>query len=181
MLDCLTTSPGFLPTLCENWSGFFYVHWVWLSYTRDWRLKISSERLSNEDKAPCQRGLHNCRGRIWTHAEPPVWKFAVYTLALRPRGHDSSSTAISQTNWRTCVGQMEICDFPCNAPTYIKHDACWRICLEKVMKFQWTDLWTHWTLHPITFYLNLNNIHSFWLKFNATICWCWLWITTWTR
>ena len=33
-----------------------------------------------------------CRGGIWTHAEPPVWKFAVYTLALRPLGHDSSST-----------------------------------------------------------------------------------------
>ena len=32
-----------------------------------------------------------CRGGIWTHAEPPVWKFAVYTLALRPLGHDSSS------------------------------------------------------------------------------------------
>ena len=28
-----------------------------------------------------------CRGGIWTHAEPPVWKFAVYTLALRPLGH----------------------------------------------------------------------------------------------
>ena len=34
-----------------------------------------------------------CRGGIWTHAEPPVWKFAVYTLALRPLGHDSSSGA----------------------------------------------------------------------------------------
>ena len=32
-----------------------------------------------------------CRGGIWTHAEPPVWKFAVYTLALKPLGHDSSS------------------------------------------------------------------------------------------
>ena len=41
---CLTTSPGFLPALCEKWSGFFYVHRVWLSYTRDWRLKVSSER-----------------------------------------------------------------------------------------------------------------------------------------
>ena len=30
---CLTTSPGFLPALCEKWSGFFYVHRVWLSYT----------------------------------------------------------------------------------------------------------------------------------------------------
>ena len=32
-----------------------------------------------------------CRGGIWTHAEPPVLKFAVYRLALRPLGHDSSS------------------------------------------------------------------------------------------
>ena len=32
-----------------------------------------------------------CRGRIWIHAEPPVWKFAVYRLALRPLSHDSSS------------------------------------------------------------------------------------------
>ena len=30
-LYCLTTSPGFLPALCEKWSGFFYVHRVWLS------------------------------------------------------------------------------------------------------------------------------------------------------
>ena len=34
-LYCLATSPGFLPTLCEKWSGFFYVHRVFLSYTRD--------------------------------------------------------------------------------------------------------------------------------------------------
>ena len=54
---CLTTSPGFLPALCEKWSGFFYVHRVWLSYTRDRRLKVSSERLGNEDKAPCPRAL----------------------------------------------------------------------------------------------------------------------------
>ena len=43
-LYCLATSPGFLPTLCEKWSGFFYVHRVFLSYTRDRRLKVSSER-----------------------------------------------------------------------------------------------------------------------------------------
>ena len=54
---CLTTSPGFLPALCEKWSGFFYVHMVWLSYTRDRRLKVSSERIGNEDKAPCPRAL----------------------------------------------------------------------------------------------------------------------------
>ena len=53
-LCCLATSPGFLPTLCENWSGIFYVHRVFLSYTRDRRLKVSSERLGNEDKAPCK-------------------------------------------------------------------------------------------------------------------------------
>ena len=44
-LYCLATSPGFLPTHCEKWSGFFYVHWVFLSYTLDRRLKVSSERL----------------------------------------------------------------------------------------------------------------------------------------
>ena len=54
---CLATSPGFLPTLCEKWSGFFYVHRVLLSYTRDRRLKVSSERLGNVDKAPCPRAL----------------------------------------------------------------------------------------------------------------------------
>ena len=32
-----------------------------------------------------------CRGGIWTHAEPPVWKFASIHSALRPLGHDSSS------------------------------------------------------------------------------------------
>ena len=58
MFDWLTTSPGFLPALlCEKWSGFFYVHRVWLSYTQDRRLKVSSERLGNEDKVPCQRAL----------------------------------------------------------------------------------------------------------------------------
>ena len=56
-LYCLTTSPGFLPALCEKWSGFFDVHRVLLSYTRDRRLKVSSERLGNEDKAPCPRTL----------------------------------------------------------------------------------------------------------------------------
>ena len=59
---CLATSPGFLPTLCEKWSGFFYVHRVFLSYTRDRRLKVSSERLGNEDKAPCPRALLPGRG-----------------------------------------------------------------------------------------------------------------------
>ena len=61
-LYCLATSPGFLPTLCEKWSGVFYVHRVFLSYTRDRRLKVSSERLGNEDKAPCPRALLPGRG-----------------------------------------------------------------------------------------------------------------------
>ena len=57
---CLTGWPlhrDFSLLFCEKWSGFFYVHRVWLSYTRDRRLKVSSERLGNEDKAPCQRAL----------------------------------------------------------------------------------------------------------------------------
>ena len=69
-LYCLTKSPGLLPALCEKWSGFFYVHRVLLSYTRDRRLKVSSERLGNEDKAPCPRTLLPGRGirdqlRFW--------------------------------------------------------------------------------------------------------------------
>ena len=79
-LDCLATSPGFLPTLCEKWSGFFYVHRVFLSYTRDRRLKVSSERLGNEDKAPCPRALLPDQG---SNRGPPVWKSEA--LTARPR------------------------------------------------------------------------------------------------
>ena len=79
-LYCLATSPGFLPTLCEEWSGFFYVHRVFLSYTRDRRLKVSSERLGNEDKAPCLRALLPGRG---SNRGPPVWKSEA--LTARPR------------------------------------------------------------------------------------------------
>ena len=79
-LCCLATSPGFLPTLCEKWSGFFYVHRVFLSYTRDRRLKVSSERLGNEDKAPCPRALLPGRG---SNRGPPVWKSEA--LTARPR------------------------------------------------------------------------------------------------
>ena len=54
--------PGFLPySLREDEVGIFYVHRVFLSYTRDQRLrKFSSERLGNENKAPCPRAL-SCR------------------------------------------------------------------------------------------------------------------------
>ena len=79
-LCCLATSPGFLPTLCEKWSGFFYVHRVFLSYTRDRRLKVSSERLGNEDKAPCPRALLPGQG---SNRGPPVWKSEA--LTARPR------------------------------------------------------------------------------------------------
>ena len=79
-LYCLTTSPGFLPALCEKWSGFFYVHRVWLSYTRDRRLKVSSESLGNEDNAPCPRALLPGRG---SNRGPLVWKSEV--LTARPR------------------------------------------------------------------------------------------------
>ena len=75
-LYCLATSPGFLPTLCEKWSGFFYVHRVFLSYTRDRRLKVSSERLGNEDKAPCPRALLPGRG---SNRGPLVWKSEALT------------------------------------------------------------------------------------------------------
>ena len=70
------TSPGFLPTLCEKWSGFFYVHRVFLSYTRDRRFKDSSERLGNEDKAPCPRALLPGQG---SNRGPPVWKSEALT------------------------------------------------------------------------------------------------------
>ena len=79
-VNCLATSPGFLPTLCEKWSGFFYVYRVFLSYTRDRRLKVSSERLGNEDKAPCPRALLLGRG---SNRGPPVWKSEA--LTARPR------------------------------------------------------------------------------------------------
>ena len=36
------------PTLYEKGSGFFNVHGVLLSHTRDRRLKVSSERLGNK-------------------------------------------------------------------------------------------------------------------------------------
>ena len=47
-----------------------------------------------------------CRGGIWTHAEPPVWKFAVYRLALRPLGHDRSWVEVgrSLTRYRSLTG-----------------------------------------------------------------------------
>ena len=57
-----------------------YVHRVFLSYTRDRRLKVSSERLGNEDKAPCPRALLAGRG---SNRGPPVWKSEA--LIARPR------------------------------------------------------------------------------------------------
>ena len=81
-LCCLATSPGFLPTLCEKWSGFFYVHRVFLSYTRDRRLKVSDERIGNEDKAPCPRALLPGRG---SNRGPPVWKPEALTARLYVR------------------------------------------------------------------------------------------------
>ena len=81
-LCCLATSPGFLPTLCEKWSGFFHVHRVFLSYTRD---RVSSERLGNEDTTPCPRALLPGRG---SNRGPPVWKSEA--LTARPRRRVSS-------------------------------------------------------------------------------------------
>ena len=98
-LYCLTTSPGFLPALCEKWSGFFFVHRVWLSYTRDRRLKVSSERLGNEDKAPCPRALLPGRG---SNRGPPVWKSEVLTAwprqLLSCKEHNPSRLNIKDTS-----------------------------------------------------------------------------------
>ena len=83
---CLTGWPlhlDFSLLFCEKWSGFFNVHRVWLSYTWDWRLKVSYERLGNEDKAPCQRALLPRRDLN-----------SCGTSSMEVRGHDSSSFLI---------------------------------------------------------------------------------------
>ena len=59
---------------------FFYVHRVLLSYTRDRRLKFSSKRLGNEDKASCPRPLLPGQG---SNRGPPAWKSEA--LTARPR------------------------------------------------------------------------------------------------
>ena len=69
---------------CEKWSGFFYVHRVWLSYTRDRRVGLKSPPKDLAMRIKRLAKGRYCRDGIWTHAEPPVWKFAVYRLALRP-------------------------------------------------------------------------------------------------
>ena len=56
------------------------MHRVFLSYTRDRWLKVSSERLDNGDKAPCPRALLPGRG---SNRGPPVWKSEA--LTARPR------------------------------------------------------------------------------------------------
>ena len=86
-LYCLATSPGFLPTLCEKWSGFFYVHRVFLSYTRDRPLyKVSSERLGNEDKSALPKGATAGPG-----LEPG-------TSGMEFRGSNRSATTAPQKN-----------------------------------------------------------------------------------
>ena len=84
-LYCLATSPGFLPTLCEKWSGFFYVHRVFLSYTRDRRDGLKSppkDYIGNADKAPCPRALY-CRGPGLEPGTSGIWKSEA--LTARPR------------------------------------------------------------------------------------------------
>ena len=84
---CLTVWPlhrDFSLLFYEKWSGFFYVHRVWLSYTRDRWLKVSSERLGNEDKAPCQRALLPWRD-LNSSTEPQhvnKWFIAIKTIYL---------------------------------------------------------------------------------------------------
>ena len=81
-LYCLTTSPRFLPALCEKCSGFCYVHRVLFSYTQDRQLKVSSERLRNEDKALCQRVLLLSRSSNpgpleWQLLLKPFWNISI--------------------------------------------------------------------------------------------------------
>ena len=85
------------------------MHRAWLSYTRDWRLKISSERLGNEDKVPCQRAQllqwdsnshRNLRyGSLWS------------SLALRMLGHGSSpDSTIFLTSWDNVKATIVLVD-----------------------------------------------------------------------
>ena len=91
MFDCLTLHQDFSLLFCEKWSGFFYVHrGVTLLYTGTDGLKSPSERLGNEDKAPCPRAL--LPRQDLNSCGTSSMKVAVYTLALRPLGHDSSSS-----------------------------------------------------------------------------------------
>ena len=101
-LCCLATSPGFFPTLCEKWSGFFKVHRVFLSYTRDRRLKVSSETLGNEGKAPCPRALLPGRG---SNRGPPVWKSEA--LTARPRKCSGLQQWRIETDWNVIIPNRE--------------------------------------------------------------------------
>ena len=80
MTACLTTSLGFLPNICEKWSGFFNVHRVWLSFGR----------LGNEDKAPCRSALLP-RWDSNSHRNLQYGSLRSL-LALRALVHDSSSS-----------------------------------------------------------------------------------------
>ena len=100
---CLTTSPGFLPALCEKWSGFFYVHRVWLSYTRDRRLKVSSERLGNEDKSALPKGATAGPG------------FEPGTSGMEVTGLNRSATIAPLTEFYEC--------------NFINKSFKWQICL----------------------------------------------------
>ena len=90
MFDWLTTSPVISPcSLREVKWVLLRAYRVWLSYNIHGTDGLESPP---KDLAISKRlaKRRHCRGGIWTHVEPPVWKFAVYTLALRPLGHDSS-------------------------------------------------------------------------------------------
>ena len=155
---CLATSPGFLPTLCEKWSGFFYVHRVFLSYTRDWRLKVSSERLGNEDKAPCPRALLPGRG---SNRGPPVWKSEALTtrprqlpnLKLMKKIHylsienvDRFLLACQWKNYTIHFGKQGPPPLPFSTCAWKWGTFCFRIPLPKIalngpIFIKWTHLW----------------------------------------
>ena len=97
-LYCLTTSPGFL------------------SYTRDRRLTISSDRLGNEDKAPCPRAILQGQGSNWG---PLVWKSEV--LTARPQQLLYFSTANNSCCCRQKFGVSPKKNWYQNKPGYHKH------------------------------------------------------------
>ena len=77
-LYCLATSPGFLPILFARSEVGSFTCIGYFSWDR--RLKVSSKRPGNEDKAPCPRALLPGRG---SNRGPPVWKSEA--LTARPR------------------------------------------------------------------------------------------------
>ena len=80
-LYCLATSPGFLIcSLRDSEVGSFTCVGYYSPINGTDGLKVLSERLGNEDKAPCPRALLPGRG---SNRRTPVWKTEVLTTWQR--------------------------------------------------------------------------------------------------